>query len=223
MTQEEIQGTRDRAQETGEENSIQNPKSLVVGIAGGSASGKSTFARALVETLNARYPSLHVETMGMDKYFYRGAAGGPRFVSPTTGEELPDNNHPDSADNARLVADLDAHIVSDQAPHVLIVEGLMTLHVKEIRQRLDMRVFIELDADVRALRRLLRDMNGSRGNTDPHWIATYYRECARVGHERYVEPSRAHADLIVRGDADFTRVTPLVAAAIYGAVTDPSR
>ena len=201
---------------------IQNRKSLVVGIAGGSASGKTTFARALVETLNALYPTLRVETMGMDKYFYRGAPGGPRFVSPTSGEDLPDNNHPDSADNARLVSDLDAHIVSGEAPDVLIVEGLMTLHVAEIRQRLDVRVFLELDADVRALRRLLRDMNGGRGNTDPHWIATYYRECARVGHERYVEPSRVHADLIVRGDADFARITPLVAGAIYGAFTTSS-
>ena len=198
---------------------IPHPSSLVVGIAGGSASGKTTFTAALMETLRQSYPRLRVELMGMDKYFYRGTAPGPRFVSPTSGEELPDNNHPDSADNARLVADLDIRIAAADAPHILIVEGLMALHVEEIRQRLDLRVFIELEADMRALRRLLRDMNGGRGSADPKWIATYYQECARVGHKAYVEPSRVYADLILRGDADFARVAPLLAGAIASQVT----
>lgn len=62
-------------------------------------------------------------------------------------------------------------------------------------------------------------MNGGRGSTDPQWIATYYQECARVGHNAYVEPSRVYADLIVRGDADFARVAPLLAGAIAAQVT----
>ncbi len=93
----------------------------------------------------------------MDRYFYRGAPGGPAFVSPSTGKSLPDCNHPDSADNARLLAELHARR-QDDAPDVLIVEGLMALHVPEIRQRLDLRLFVELDADERALRRLLRNL-----------------------------------------------------------------
>ena len=193
-------------------------KSFVVGIAGGSASGKTTFTRGLVESIQTSHPALRVELMGMDRYFYRGAPGGPRFVSPSTGEDLPDNNHPNSADNARLVADLDTKVVAPDAPDVLIVEGLMTLHIPEIRERLDLRLFIELEPDLRALRRLLRDMNGERGTTDPHWIATYYRECARVGHNSYIEPSRVHADLILRGDADFARITPFVVGAIVKGV-----
>ena len=190
---------------------------VVVGIAGGSASGKTTFANALVAALGASDTSLRVEQWGMDKYFYRNAPGGPRFVSPTTGEDLPDNNHPDSADNARLVSDLGGRLAQTDAPDILIVEGLMALHVEAIRERLDVRIFVELEADTRALRRLLRDMNGGRGSADPHWIAAYYRECARVGHNAYVEPSRVHADLIIRGDADFARVTPLIVGAIKGA------
>ncbi len=198
-------------------------RSVVVGIAGGSASGKTTFANALVDALRAQDAGLRVELTGMDKYFYRNAPGGPRFVSPTTGEDLPDNNHPDSADNTRLVADMDARIVQPDAPDVLIVEGLMTLHVEAVRTRLNIGVFVELEADTRALRRLLRDMNGGRGSTDPAWIAAYYRECARVGHNAYVEPSRVYADLIVRGDADFTRVAPLVAGAVRAALSAPPR
>lgn len=194
--------------------------SLVVGIAGGSASGKTTLTKALLDYLSVYDPTLRVEALGMDKFFYRNAPGGPRFVSPSTGEDLPDNNHPDSADNVSLVAELDTRIRGAEAPDVLIVEGLMALRIPEIRDRLDIRVFVELDADLRALRRLLRDMNGERGNTDPHWIATYYRECARVGHNTYVEPSRIYADLIVRGDADFARITPLLAGALHRVIAD---
>jgi uridine kinase len=192
---------------------------IVVGIAGGSASGKTTLTGALTRLLSETSPALRVEVMGMDRYFYRGAAGGPRLVLPSTGEELADNNHPNSADNVRLVADLDARLCAEDAPQAIIVEGLMALHVPEIRARLDLRLFVELEADVRALRRLLRDMDGGRGSRDPHWIAAYYRECARIGHNTYVEPSRAHADLIVRGDADFDRVAPMLAAIIRSRVS----
>lgn len=195
-------------------------RSLVVGIAGGSASGKTTLTGALSRALTEQPPVVSVEVMGMDRYFYRGDAGGPRIVLPSTGEELPDNNHPNSADNARLVADLNARIRAAEAPQVVIVEGLMALHVPEIRACLDLRLFVELEADVRALRRLLRDMNGGRGTRDPAWIATYYRECARVGHNAYVEPSRTHADLIVRGDADPERIVPMLTAIIRCRVLD---
>ena len=187
---------------------------LLVGIAGGSASGKTTFASALRKELAEGLPALGVEMVGMDRYFYRGNAPGPVFVSPSTGELLPDNNHPQSADNARMVTEVDARRAAPDAPDVLILEGLMALHLEEVRSRCDIRIFVELEADVRALRRLLRDMSGVRGNSDPHFISTYYRECARVGHERYVEPSRAHADLIIRGDGDFGKLALMVAAVI---------
>jgi uridine kinase len=189
-------------------------RSVVVGIAGGSASGKTTLVQHLTHALANGSPPLHTEVLGMDRYFYRGAPGGPTFISPTTGERLPDNNHPNSADNTRLIADIEALRASEDAPDVILVEGLMALHVPELRERFDLRLFVELDADLRALRRLLRDMQGGRGSTDPHWIATYYRECARVGHAAYVEPSRVHADLIVRGDADFQRIAPYLAAIV---------
>lgn len=194
------------------------PRTVVVGIAGGSASGKSTFTGALTRQLAEEAPGLRVEVVGMDRYFYRGGPGGPTFVSPSTGQSMPDNNHPDSADNARLVADLDARLAEEDAPDIVIVEGLMALHVPMIRERLDIKLFVELDADERALRRLLRDMAGTRGNADPQFISTYYRECARVGHARYVEPSRVFADLILRGDSDFTRTAAMISAVIQAQV-----
>jgi uridine kinase len=185
--------------------------SYLVGVAGGSASGKTTFATALAESLGGE---MTIEVIGMDRYFYRGAPGGPTFTSPSTGEMLPDNNHPNSADNARLVADLSRLRAGADHPDVILVEGLMALAIPEIRELLDLKLFVELDADERALRRLLRDMGGGRGNPDPAFISRYYRECARVGHTRYVEPSRVHADLILRGDGDLPKLAAMVRAII---------
>ncbi len=190
------------------------PGSLLVGIAGGSASGKSTFTAELLKQLTSGENPLRAEIFGQDKYMYRGNGGGPTLILPSTGELLPDNNHPNSADNARLMEDLLAKRNAPDAPDVILLEGLMTLHVDEIREHLDLKLFMELEADARALRRLLRDMNGGRGNTDAKWIAAYFLECARIGHAKYVEPSRVHADLILRGDADFTRSATLIASLI---------
>ena len=181
---------------------------FITGIAGGSASGKSTFAKALAETLAARDSSLRVQIVSTDHH-WRERSGPPRFVSPSSGEEKFNNNHPDALDTDSLFAALDA-VDAD----IVLLEGLMVLHLPNVRERLQLRLFIELDADERALRRLLRDMQGSRGSADPQQIATYYRESARVGHAAYVEPSRVHADLVIRGDSDFARTTAMVAAVI---------
>jgi uridine kinase len=186
---------------------------LIIGFAGGSAAGKSTLTAALVEAIRTDLGRRTTLIMA-DRYMQRGSPNAPTFVSPSTGEVLFNANHPDSVDWERLLTDLDALIDQPEPPEVIIVEGLMVLHQQRMRERLDIRCFIELDADERALRRLLRDMTGVRGMTDPAKIATYYRECARVGHAQYVEPSRIHADLIIRGDVDWLRLRPLLIAII---------
>jgi uridine kinase len=186
-------------------------RTLIIGIAGGSASGKSTFAEVLVQTLSQVNSSCTVQVFQTDTHFYHDKLRGPRFWSASAGEEQ--CNHPESADNARLLADVQARAAATDAPQVILIEGLMVLHEPTIREWLDLRLFIELDADERALRRLLRNM--SKGQ-EPAAIATYYRECARVGHARFVEPSRVHADFILRGDADFTRLSRLVAEMVEG-------
>lgn len=188
-------------------------KCLIIGIAGGSASGKSTLAAALVVALKD-LPGIQPAHIVADKYMYRDIELGPTFTSPSTGKVMFDANHPDSVNWDQLLSDLDELSRQSDAPNVIVLEGLMVLQVAAVRGRLDLRLFVELDADERALRRLLRDMNGSRGIGDPAGIATYYRECARVGHAQYVEPSRVYADLIVRGDADWERLRPLLMAII---------
>lgn len=197
-------------------------RSLVVGIAGGSAAGKSTLAVALAGALGEHLGQPPV-VLAADRYMQRDRPDAPTFVSPSTGAVMFDANHPESVVWERLLHDLDALIDQAASPAILIIEGLMVLHESRLRQRLDLRLFVELDADERALRRLLRDMSGARGLRDPLAIATYYRECARVGHARYVEPSRVHADLIVRGDADWERLRPLLLAVIVDRLAALSR
>ena len=181
---------------------------FITGIAGGSASGKSTFAKALTGTLAAREPSLRVQVISTDHH-WRERSGPPRFTSPSSGVEQFNNNHPDALNTDSLFAALDA-VDAD----IVLLEGLMVLHLPRVRERLDLRLFIELDADERALRRMLRDLQGGRGLPDPERIATYYRESARVGHAAYVEPSRVYADIIIRGDSNFARTAAMVAAII---------
>lgn len=196
-------------------------KSYLVGIGGGSASGKTTLTHALARCLTQPAPhdgtALTVETLSLDSFVRQDKTEGPTFISPSTGEACFNWNHPDALDLPRLLSFIDTRLAAADAPDVLILEGLMTLHIPPLRERCALRLFVELDADERALRRLLRDMQGGRASTDPQFIATYYLESARVGHALFVEPSRVHADLIIRGDANAERVVPLLAASIMGA------
>ena len=185
---------------------------VLVGIAGGTASGKSTLTAALGEAL--QQAGISVQIIHADRYMRRDREGAPTFVSPSSGTEMFNANHPESVDWSALLPDLAAIAPPPEGPIVVLLEGLMVLHVAAVRERLDLRLFVELDADERALRRMLRDMSGVRGNHDPQFIATYYRECARIGHAQYIEPSRVHADLIVRGDAPWERIQPMLMAVI---------
>ncbi|MBC7238809.1 MAG: hypothetical protein H5T71_01755 [Chloroflexi bacterium] len=190
-------------------------KSFIVGIAGGSASGKSTFAAALQKALIEGQPPLTVELVNMDRYFLPPEAGAPTFISPSSGQVRVDRNRPDSADNARLVADVLQRSQAEDAPDAILIEGLMALYVPAIRELLDLRLFVDLEADVRALRRMLRGRGRSPNDplTIEHLIGgiNYYRESARVGHALYVQPSIAYADLVIRGDANFARTAAFVA------------
>lgn len=197
-------------------------RSFIVGIAGGSASGKSTFAAALQKALAEGQPPLTAELVNMDRYFLPAEAGAPTFVSPSSGELRVDRNRPDSADNARLVADVLARSQAEDAPDAILIEGLMALYVPMIRELLDLRLFVDLEADVRALRRMLRGRG--RNPNDPLTLErlvggiNYYRESARVGHNLYVQPSMEYADLIIRGDADLTRTAGFIADIIRARV-----
>lgn len=176
----------------------------MVVFAGGSASGKSTLAAAVRERLDAS-----TETVAMDAYMRVEDPEAPRFFFRHKGEAMFDFNHPESVDNAAVLKR-----IAESEAEIVLVEGLMALHLPEVRNQADLRLFVELEADVRAARRIERNLRAGRNGGDVGFIAAYYVESARVGHARYVEPSRVYADLIVRGDSDLDRTAPLLARAI---------
>ncbi|MHB0856437.1 MAG: uridine kinase family protein [Anaerolineae bacterium] len=167
-----------------------NKRPLVVGIAGGTASGKSTLATRLEQSL----AGLRVHTMHMDRYFLPVK---PHMVAPITRLDYEDHNHPTSFDLSAMRRDLDSLIEGADAPQVLLVEGLLTLHDDVIRERLDLRVFLDLQPDERIVRRLRRNMARGLGFDE---IACFYLDTVRYRHQEYVEPSRWHADIVLNGN-----------------------
>ena len=78
---------------------------------------------------------------------------------------------------------------------ILIIEGILILHNKELRDLMDMKVFVDTDADVRLGRRILRDMEERGRSVDS--VLNQYAATVKPMHEKYVEPSKKNADIIV--------------------------
>lgn len=179
---------------------------LLIGITGGSGSGKSTLAEAVVSAL----PTGVAVLMREDSY-YRDAASLPDFNAATF-----DFDHVDARDHELLIADLSAlkagrDIMAPiysflhhgrepggepvRAAQVVVVEGTHLLSTPALACLFDIRVFVDTPADIRFIRRLLRDQS-ERGRSADSVIAQYLAT-VRPGHERFTEPSRVHADFVV--------------------------
>ena len=179
---------------------------LIIGMAGGSGSGKTTIAEAVVAAVGDGKVSL----IPHDAY-YRG-------LGHLTFEERAAVNfdHPDSLETELLVAHLKAlrtgnsidrptydfslHTRSDETvrvdpEYVVIVEGILVLAEPELRDQLDLRIFVDTDADIRLLRRVRRDIVG-RGRS-VGTVLDQYLTTVRPMHLQFVESSKRYADLIV--------------------------
>jgi uridine kinase len=182
----------------------------VVTIAGGSASGKSTLSQRLAERLRE---NTTVDLVSIDSFMRREDPTAPHFDFQFDGTSTFNFNHPESVDLPALLS-----TISGSSADVTILEGLMTLAIPELRALSSLTLFIDLDADVRAIRRMERDIRIGRGGGDPKYIAAYYLECARIGHRDFVETSKQYADVILRGDADLDRTCNLVAQLVLAKV-----
>lgn len=179
--------------------------SIIIGIAGGSGSGKSTFTNRV-----KKYFGDDVVVMYHDNYYRR------QDGTPFEERVKVNYDHPDSLETDLLVEhlkrlkngesidcpvyDYSQHNRSEEVLRidpkpVILVEGILLLADERIRELLDIKVYVEADADERILRRILRDVE-ERGR-DLHGIIDQYLATVKPMHYLYVEPTRSKADIVI--------------------------
>ena len=195
---------------------------LVVGIAGGTASGKTTVARKV----HAAMADRRVAFIDQDAY-YRDLA-----ALPLAERRNVNFDHPDAFDVDLLVEHLQAlregraiqkpvynFVTSTREPEhtvvhpgeLILIEGILVLHMDRVRDMMDVRIFVDAEDDVRIIRRLMRDIK-ERGRDFDHVVSQYFRH-VRPMHIGFVEPSKRHADIIVpHGGNNETAIDMLVGA-----------
>jgi uridine kinase len=199
---------------------------LVIGVAGGTGSGKTTIARKLVDAL-PRGSALIVE---YDAY-YRDRAD----LSPDQRAAL-NYDHPDAlesellAEHLRLlragqpvdapIYDFRSHTRRTETRRVaptpvVVVEGILTLAQPAVREQLDIKIFVDTDPDIRVFRRVRRDLE-ERGRTFASVREQYYRT-VRPMHNQFVEPSKKWADLIIPEGGDNTVALEILVARLLQA------
>ncbi len=196
-------------------------KPVVIGVAGGTGSGKTTVVREIVSRLGRE----DVAVVQHDSY-YRDRSG----ISPTERAKI-NYDHPDALETSLLVEhvralraghsvdvpvyDFSTHtrtreVVPLTPRNVVIVEGILVLAEPDLRDLMAMRVFVDTDADIRMIRRLRRDMR-DRGRTLES-VVEQYLQTVRPMHLEFVEPSKRHAHVIVpEGGENDVAVEMLVA------------
>ena len=197
---------------------------IVIGLAGGSASGKSSIAKILKRHFE---PNQRVVVLRMDDYY--------KDQSDVAMEQRLETNydHPFAFDMDLLVSDLTKlkngeaiqkpvydfmnHTRSEYREDVgvcdvILFEGLLTLDDERIRALQDIKVFVDAEADIRFIRRLKRDVS-KRGRTLEH-VIDQYMTTVRVMHEQFVEPSKRYADIIIPEGAHNTVAIDLLVTKI---------
>ncbi|MCR5671149.1 MAG: uridine kinase [Butyrivibrio sp.] len=193
-------------------------KVCIVGIAGGTASGKTTIVRKIKEKFGD-----DIVVINHDSYY--------KAHDDLSYEDRSRLNydHPESFDTDLMIEDVKklknniaidmpvydytVHNRSDATVHivpkkVIIVEGILILENKELRDLMDIKVFVETDADERLMRRIRRDMMERARSIDS--ILTQYTETVKPMHEQFVEPSKKYADIIIpRGGENLTGISIL--------------
>lgn len=191
----------------------------VVGIAGGSASGKTTIVSMIKEAFGE-----DIVVISHDSYY-------------KAHDELPfdersrlNYDHPNAFDTDRMISDIKRlknneeidvpvydytiHNRTDQTIHVvpkkvIIVEGILILENAGLRDLMDIKVFVETDADERLMRRIRRDVT-ERGRSVES-ILNQYAQTVKPMHEQFVEPSKKYADIIIpRGGENLTGINILM-------------
>ncbi len=194
---------------------------VIIGIAGGTGSGKTSLARAIYD----RVGSDRIEWISHDSY-YRDFEG----LTPEERHHI-NFDHPDSLETELLarhidvickgaaievpVYDFTTYGRKSETQHVeprkvIIVEGILVLAEPELRKRIDIKLFVDTPPDIRFLRRLMRDIK-TRGRSVES-VIEQYMTTVRPMHEEFVEPSKRHADLIIpEGGENLVAIDAIIA------------
>lgn len=187
-------------------------KIYLIGIAGGSGSGKTTFAKKVMKNINSSNSSL----LHMDSYYLPIQ---PKTNFTSSGK--PNFDHPDAFDWNLLrhhlmelkqgqsikcpVYDFASSTRTEEYEKVgpckvVLFEGIFSLYDQEIRDMLDIKCFLHVDSDIRFTRRLHRDVK-ERGRSLESVIAQYY-DTVRPMYQKYLDPQRQYADFTVGEETD---------------------
>jgi uridine kinase len=179
---------------------------FVVGVAGGTGSGKTTVAERLAEVVG----TASVALLTLDSYYCErddltlDERAGVNYDHPDAFDWPLLRDHIDALraggavdvpgyDFARFARSSQSHRVGPG--RVVIVEGILVLYEPDLRDRFDLKIFVDADADVRFIRRLERDV-AERGRTTQSVIAQYL-DTVRPSHLQFIEPTKRYADVIV--------------------------
>jgi uridine kinase len=179
-------------------------KPVIIGMAGGGGSGKTSIVKAVQEKLEIQTLLIH-----LDDWRIEDQSNGPFNVSPSNGIRYFDFSHPDSVDVPRVQRG-----ISSATANVIIVEGTFGLYFAELRDFMTVKVFVDADDDLRVLRKITRNQI-TRGQTLETSVRNHL-EGGRIGHIKYIAPSRKYADLIINGEADVDQNGRLLTALIRG-------
>ena len=180
---------------------------LVIGIAGGSGSGKTTVVRAITEQLHDK----RVVVIPQDAYY--------KDSSDLSDEEKRNHNfdHPDAIDWELLCKQLSdlkkgktiqqpvysyiscsrskTETVTVEPADVIIIEGILIFTCKHLREQMDIKIFVDADDDDRLMRVMARDIS-ERGK-DVHWVIERYSRTVKPMYLQFIEPSKRYADIII--------------------------
>lgn len=181
-------------------------KPVVIGVAGGSGSGKTSVTKAIYESFKG-----HSITMIQQDFYYKDQSDLP------FEERLKTNyDHPLAFDNDLLIEHLEKllryepiekpvydysihtrskEIIEVEPKDVIILEGILVLEDERLRNLMDIKLYVDTDADIRIIRRLSRDIN-ERGRTLDS-VIEQYTNVVRPMHNQFIEPTKRYADVII--------------------------
>ncbi|WP_028976735.1 uridine kinase [Sporolactobacillus terrae] len=185
---------------------MKRSKPIVIGVAGGSGSGKTTVTREIYRT----FPDKSITVIQQDSYYKS------QDDKPFEKRLLTNYDHPLAFDNDLLISqvkellkfhpikkptyDYTVHTRSDrivpvEPKDVIILEGILVLEDERLRDLMDIKVFVDTDSDLRIIRRLLRDTE-ERGRSVES-VINQYLTAVRPMHLQFVEPTKRYADIII--------------------------